>query len=86
MHDVGFHRRQRSVITHQSPVGRDLITVTPGLKYPVAALFHSAYAGDVVLTMVGGHVLYRDGAFTTIDWPALVETTLDMGLDRGWAP
>ncbi len=32
-----------------------------------AAVVYSASAADVRLTMVGGRVLYRDGAFTTID-------------------
>lgn len=40
---------------------------------PVATLFHSASAADVILTVVGGRVLYRDGEFTTIDWAALVD-------------
>jgi len=34
---------------------------------PFAALFHSARAPDVVLTVVGGRVLYRDGRFLTLD-------------------
>ena len=38
---------------------------------PVAALFHSAVVGDVSLTVVAGQVLYRDGEFVTLDWPAL---------------
>lgn len=53
---------------------------------PVAALFHSAYASDVVLTMVGGHVLYRDGVFNTLDWPALAQAVGDMALDHGETP
>jgi len=40
---------------------------------PVATLFHSASTADVILTVVGGQVLYRDGEFTTIDWTALVD-------------
>jgi len=40
---------------------------------PVTALFHSASAADVILTVVGGQVLYRDGEFTTIDWTALAD-------------
>lgn len=34
---------------------------------PYAALVHSARAADVRLTMVAGRVLYRDGAWTTLD-------------------
>ena len=40
---------------------------------PVAALFHSAVVGDVSLTVVAGQVLYRDGEFVTLDWPALMD-------------
>jgi cytosine/adenosine deaminase-related metal-dependent hydrolase len=40
---------------------------------PAAALFHSARGGDVVLTIVRGRVLYRDGEFTTLDFDALAE-------------
>ena len=40
---------------------------------PVAALFHSAVVGDVSLTVVAGQVLYRDGEFVTLDWPALTD-------------
>ena len=43
-----------------------------GLKFqPIydygTSLFTNANASDVVLTMVDGKVLYRDGDFTTID-------------------
>lgn len=34
---------------------------------PLANVFYSAQAEDVCLTMVDGKVLYRDGAYTTID-------------------
>ncbi len=61
--------------THSTPLGD-----------PVAALFHSAYASDVVLTIVGGRVLYEDGAFTTLDWPALAQTTGEMALEQGQTP
>jgi 5-methylthioadenosine/S-adenosylhomocysteine deaminase len=61
--------------THSTPPGD-----------PVAALFHSACASDVVLTIVGGRVLYRDGAFTTLDWPALAQATERMDLDRRETP
>jgi 5-methylthioadenosine/S-adenosylhomocysteine deaminase len=40
---------------------------------PLAALFHSAVVGDVFLTVVAGRVLYRDGAFATLDWPGLTD-------------
>ncbi|HEY2953977.1 MAG TPA: amidohydrolase family protein [Candidatus Eisenbacteria bacterium] len=38
---------------------------------PCATLVHASRAGDVRLTMAAGRVLYRDGAFTTLD-PARV--------------
>jgi 5-methylthioadenosine/S-adenosylhomocysteine deaminase len=34
---------------------------------PYAAIVHSARASDVRLTMVAGRVLYRDGAWSTLD-------------------
>lgn len=34
---------------------------------PVTALFHAARGADVVLTAVGGRILYRDGALRTVD-------------------
>lgn len=34
---------------------------------PAATLLYSAQSGDILLNMVDGRVLYRDGAFTTID-------------------
>jgi 5-methylthioadenosine/S-adenosylhomocysteine deaminase len=40
---------------------------------PVAALFHAARGTDVVLTMVRGRVLYRDGRVLTLDEAALGE-------------
>jgi 5-methylthioadenosine/S-adenosylhomocysteine deaminase len=39
---------------------------------PVAALFHAARASDVVLTVVQGRELYRDGAVQTLDETALM--------------
>jgi len=39
---------------------------------PYTALVHAARASDVRLTMVGGRVLYRDGAWTTLDPEAVV--------------
>lgn len=41
---------------------------------PVAALFHSAGGSDVMLTVVGGRVLYREGKFATLDWDALARS------------
>ena len=38
---------------------------------PVTALFHSARATDVVMTVVRGRALYRDGTVTTVDEEAL---------------
>ncbi len=57
----------------------DLIAVRLGRPHstpttePVAALIHSARGSDVVLSVVGGRVLYEDGEFATVHWPALVE-------------
>ncbi|MBI1799312.1 MAG: amidohydrolase family protein [Candidatus Eisenbacteria bacterium] len=34
---------------------------------PYATVVHAARASDVLLTMAAGHVLYRDGAWTTLD-------------------
>jgi 5-methylthioadenosine/S-adenosylhomocysteine deaminase len=41
------------------------------VHHPVAALFHAARGTDVVLTVVRGRVLYRDGRVLTLDEPAL---------------
>ncbi|MHC1788884.1 amidohydrolase [Solidesulfovibrio sp.] len=38
---------------------------------PVSDAVYAANGGEVVLTMVAGRVLYRDGAFSTIDYAAL---------------
>jgi cytosine/adenosine deaminase-related metal-dependent hydrolase len=38
---------------------------------PTAALFHAARGADVILTIVKGRVLYRDGTFLTLDVAAL---------------
>ena len=38
---------------------------------PVAALFHAARGTDVILTMVKGRILFRDGRVLTLDEPAL---------------
>ena len=40
---------------------------------PLAALFHAARASDVVLTVVQGRILYREGRLTTLDEPTLGE-------------
>jgi 5-methylthioadenosine/S-adenosylhomocysteine deaminase len=40
---------------------------------PVAALIHEARGNDVVLTMVGGRVLYADGEFKTLAFGELSE-------------
>jgi 5-methylthioadenosine/S-adenosylhomocysteine deaminase len=37
----------------------------------VSALVYGARASDVVLTMVGGRILYRDGALLTMDQAAV---------------
>ncbi len=42
----------------------------PGLD-PVSDAVYAASGGEVVLTMVAGRVLYRDGAFTTFDYEKL---------------
>jgi 5-methylthioadenosine/S-adenosylhomocysteine deaminase len=55
----------------------DLVAVRLGEPHttpvadPLTALFHSARGADVVLTVVAGRTLYRDGAFTGLDWPEL---------------
>ena len=48
---------------------------------PVAALFHAAVVGDVSLTVVAGQVLFRDGEFVTLDWPALKDAARKMTPD-----
>lgn len=45
--------------------------LAPGLN-PVSDAVYAASGGEVVLTMVGGRVLYRDGAFPEFDYPALL--------------
>ncbi len=49
-------------VTHSTPPGE-----------PVTALFHSAQSSDVILTVVAGRELYREGEFRTLDWSALVK-------------
>ena len=47
---------------------------------PVVSLFHAARGSDVVLTVVGGEILYRSGEFMTIhvsDARAAVEAAAD---------
>ena len=46
---------------------------TVPIEDPTAAMIHSARGTDVCLTVVRGRVLYRDGEFATLDWPALAE-------------
>ncbi|MEJ2678373.1 MAG: amidohydrolase family protein, partial [Gemmatimonadota bacterium] len=46
---------------------------------PTAALFHAARGTDVVLAMVQGRVLYRDGVFSTLDVDALRPRIEDAG-------
>jgi 5-methylthioadenosine/S-adenosylhomocysteine deaminase len=46
---------------------------------PYTAIVHAARAGDVRLTMVAGRVLYREGAWTTLD-PAAVRADADTEL------
>lgn len=41
--------------------------------HPVSHLVYAASGHEVCMTMVGGEVLYRDGVYTSIDYPALVE-------------
>jgi 5-methylthioadenosine/S-adenosylhomocysteine deaminase len=48
---------------------------------PVAALFHAARGADVVLTVVGGEQLYRDGRVRTLDVPTLSAAT-EEGAER----
>jgi hypothetical protein len=38
---------------------------------PEAAVFHAARAADVVLTVVKGRVLFRDGVLATLDEAAI---------------
>ncbi len=49
---------------------------------PVSHLVYAASGAEVRLTMVEGRVLYRDGAFTSFDYPALVR---EMSSIRAWA-
>jgi 5-methylthioadenosine/S-adenosylhomocysteine deaminase len=57
----------------------DMCAVTIGTPHtrpsfdPVSTLFMSAHAGDVSMTMVRGHVIYRDGRHTTLDVRALAD-------------
>lgn len=47
-------------------VSLDAVSTAPAFD-PVTTLFHAARGSDVVLTMVGGDVLYEYGRHTTID-------------------
>jgi 5-methylthioadenosine/S-adenosylhomocysteine deaminase len=48
---------------------------------PAAALLFSARGSDVVLTVVRGQLLYRDGSFLTLD-PARLAAPLHAGARR----
>ncbi|MFW5735064.1 MAG: amidohydrolase family protein [Oceanidesulfovibrio sp.] len=48
---------------------------------PVSHAVYAAEGGEVCLTMVDGEVLYKDGAFTRIDYPALLDSIRSLG---GW--
>jgi 5-methylthioadenosine/S-adenosylhomocysteine deaminase len=45
--------------------------LSPGLS-PVSDAVYAASGGEVILTMVAGKVLYRDGAFPGLDYPGLL--------------
>ena len=44
----------------------DTIAMTPAHS-PLSNLLYAAGRGNVAMTMVDGRILYRDGAFSTID-------------------
>ena len=46
------------------------------------ALVFSAKGGDVALTMVGGKILYQNGAFPTIDLKGVVSELMEYGIPR----
>jgi 5-methylthioadenosine/S-adenosylhomocysteine deaminase len=48
----------------------DRPALTPGAN-PISDTVYAASGGEVVLTMVAGRVLYRDGTFTTFDYARL---------------
>lgn len=47
---------------------------------PVSHAVYAAEGGEVCLTMVAGDVLYEDGAFTRIDYPALLNEVRTLGV------
>jgi 5-methylthioadenosine/S-adenosylhomocysteine deaminase len=49
------------------------------LHNPVSQAIYAASGGEVTLTMVQGKVLYREGRFTTIDYPGLLEEMKKVG-------
>lgn len=54
-------------------IGLDLTAPNLAPLYnPVSQAVYAACGAEVNLTMVGGDILYRDGAFTRIDYPALL--------------
>lgn len=46
---------------------------------PISHAVYAAEGGEVCLTMVDGEVLYKDGAFTRIDYPALLNEVRGLG-------
>lgn len=63
----------------------DIIAVDltrPNLRpcyHPVSHAVYAAEGGEVCLTMVDGEVLYKDGAFTRIDYPSLLSEIQTLG-------
>ena len=51
----------------------------------LSALCFSAKGGDVAMTMVGGKILYRNGAFPTIDLKQVVEELTEYAIPRLFA-
>ncbi|MCL1915881.1 MAG: amidohydrolase [Desulfovibrionaceae bacterium] len=51
------------------------------LHNPVSQLVYAAGGDEVRLTMVAGRILYEDGRFPGLDYPALVKEAKDMGLE-----
>jgi cytosine/adenosine deaminase-related metal-dependent hydrolase len=56
------------------------IHTTPSFE-PLATLFHAARGSDVVLTVVGGRVLFRDGQFLSLD-PEAARRGIDSAAER----
>ncbi|TVM18486.1 S-adenosylhomocysteine deaminase [Oceanidesulfovibrio indonesiensis] len=72
-------------ITPGSPADIIALDLTrPNLRpcyNPVSHVVYAAEGGEVCMTMVAGEVLYKDGAFTRIDYPALLDRIRTLG---GW--